>query len=165
MVFDVKKLDFQSDLTHFNCNEDDELGLHAFIHNEALQYQKERLGVTYLFYEGDKIVGYITVAMDSIKPKLSGLRIDNFEKANYPALLLGRLAVANTERGKHIGSYLIKYCILLALEESKRCGCRFIVLVTKGQRRIKFYEDNGFKKTKIQLKDGLKLMRFNLGKA
>jgi predicted N-acetyltransferase YhbS len=80
------------------------------------------------------------------------LRNDNFEKVNYPALLLGRLAVANTERGKHVGKYLIKYYIFLALKKSKQCGCRFIVLVTKGDHRIKFYEANGFKKPRYNLK-------------
>jgi len=58
------------------------------------------MGVTYLFYRDDKIVGYITVSMNSLKPKLTDLRIDNYGKINYPALLLGRLAVVNTERGK-----------------------------------------------------------------
>ncbi|MDR2204364.1 MAG: hypothetical protein LBE76_08780 [Nitrososphaerota archaeon] len=104
IVLTVEKLSDTSDLTKFDCSQDDELGLNEFIHNEALQYQKERLGITYLFYRDDKIVGYITVAMNSLKPKLTDLRIDNYGKINYPALLLGRLAVDNTERGKVLES-------------------------------------------------------------
>jgi len=38
------------------------------------------------FFRDDKIVGYITVAMNSLKPKLTDLCIDNYGKINYPAL-------------------------------------------------------------------------------
>ena len=56
--FSVKKLDAQTDLTGFVCSESDNLGLDEFIHKEALGYQKESMGVTYLFYNSDKIAGY-----------------------------------------------------------------------------------------------------------
>jgi GNAT superfamily N-acetyltransferase len=160
--FIIKKLSKKSDLSNFNCGKNDELGLNEFIHKEALKYQQEGMGVTYLFYRDTKIVGYITVAMGAIKTKETDLQIDNYEKATYPALFLGRLAVDNTEREKGIGTYLIDYCIDFALKSKKRLGCRFIVLVTKGERRIKFYEKNDFKGLQIPLKNSLKMMCFQL---
>ena len=47
-----KKLEETDDLSAFNCDEDDDGGCDEFIHKpeEAKQYQKERHGVTYLFY-------------------------------------------------------------------------------------------------------------------
>jgi len=47
----------------------------------------------------------VTVAMSSVKKKKTGLRVANYEKPNYPALWLGRLAVDNTERRKGVGSF------------------------------------------------------------
>jgi len=160
--FVVKKLSKKTDLSTFDCSKNDELGLNEFVHKEALKYQQEGMGVTYLFYRDAKIVGYITVAMGAIKTKETELQIDNYEKASYPALFLGRLAVDNTEREKGIGNHLIDYCIDFALKSKKRVGCRFIVLVTKGERRIKFYEKNDFKGLQVPLKKGLKMMCFQL---
>ncbi len=162
-VFIVKRLNSKTDLSRFNCSMDDELGLNEFIHKEALKYQQEGMGVTYLFYRGTKIVGYITIAMSAIKTKETDLQVEGYEKVTYPAILLGRLAVDNTERGKGIGKYLIKYCVDFAfLKAKKEIGCRFVVLVTKGERRIKFYEKNHFEKMDAPLKKGLKMMYVQL---
>ena len=91
-----KILNSESDLSNFNCSIDDELGLNDFIHNDALTYQQEGMGVTHLFYDDDKIVGYVTLAMHSIKTGLVDLSIDVRPKVDFPALYLGRLAVDNT---------------------------------------------------------------------
>ena len=99
--FSVKKLDEQTDLSGFDCSADDDLGLNEFIHKEALGYQKESMGVTHLFYVGDKVAGYITVAMGSISVKKTKLRLGFFgEKVRYPAVLLGRVG-----------------CLIMGLEE------------------------------------------------
>jgi len=66
-----RKLQFTDDLSGFKCDQDDRLGCDDFIHeeDEAKLYQKERQGITYLFfYEGD-VVGYVTLAMSSIPAK------------------------------------------------------------------------------------------------
>ncbi|MDR0460350.1 MAG: hypothetical protein LBH62_02770 [Nitrososphaerota archaeon] len=62
-----KALNDKSDLTSFNCTDDDVLGLNKFIHDEALDYQREGAGVTHLFYRDEKLVGYVTLAMCAIK--------------------------------------------------------------------------------------------------
>jgi hypothetical protein len=143
--FSVKKLDAQTDLSDFCCADSDDLGLDEFIHKEALDYQKESMGVTYLFYNGDKIAGYITVAMGSIGVKMTKLHLEIFEdKVRYPAVLLGRLAVQNGLRRRAVGQCMTLWCIGLAKRLSAEIGCRFIVLVTKSESRIKFYSECGF---------------------
>jgi len=143
--FSVKKLDAQTNLSDFNCSEQDDLGLNEFIHKEALDYQKESMGVTHLFYLNDTIVGYITVAMGSISVKQTKLRLKSYDdKVRYPAMLLGRLGVDNKFRRRAIGKCMCKWSIGLAENLSKEVGCRFIVLVTKSESRVKFYKDCGF---------------------
>ena len=166
--FSVKKLDAQTDLTGFDCSETDNLGLDEFIHKEALGYQKESMGVTYLFYNNDKIAGYITVAMGSIGVKMTTLRLDIFgDKIRYPAILLGRLAVQNGLRRRAVGKCMTLWCIGLAQKLSLEIGCRFIVLVTKGESRIKFYSQCGFQESRIDQKkkiseEEMKMMYFQL---
>jgi hypothetical protein len=164
----VKKLDAQTDLSGFDCSESDDLGLDEFIHKEALDYQKESMGITYLFYNSDEIVGYITVAMGSIGVKMTTLRLDIFgDKIRYPAILLGRLAVQNGLRRRAVGKCMTLWCIGFAQKLSVEIGCRFVVLVTKGESRIKFYGECGFQESSIDQKkksgeEEMKMMYFQL---
>lgn len=161
--FSVKKLDAQTDLSGFDCSDNDELGLDEFIHKEALEYQEEGMGVTHLFYNDDKIAGYITVAMGSIGVMMTELEVEVYDKKRYPALWLGRLAVDSKLRRRAVGKCMILWCIGLAQRLMAEIGCRFIVLVTKGESRIKFYTKCGFRECPIDLKEkDMKLMYFQL---
>jgi len=159
-----KVLNDKSDLTSFNCTDDDVLGLNKFIHDEAIDYQREGAGVTHLFYRDEKLVGYVTLAMCAIKKDKTDIEEGyDDEKVNYPALWLGRLAVDNQERGKGIGSALLKYCIGFAGKKAiEELGCRCIVLVTKGKKRVAFYEKRGFKILDLKLKGNKKMMYHKL---
>lgn len=151
--FSVKKLDDKTDLSEFDCSDNDDFGLDEFIHKEALEYQKESMGVTHLFYNENKIAGYVTVAMGSIGVKMTELEVEIYDKKRYPALWLGRLAVHSKLRRRAVGKCMILWCIGLAKQASIEIGCRFIVLVTKGESRIKFYTDCGFRECPVDLKE------------
>ena len=66
-----RKLELTDDLSHFKCDFEDELDCDGFIHNnnEAKLFQKERHGITYLFFYNEVMVGYVTLAMSSINAK------------------------------------------------------------------------------------------------
>jgi len=150
-----RKLQMTDDLATFNCDNDDDSGCNDFIHKpeEAKQYQKERHGVTYLFYYEETMVGYITLAMSSI----SALRLEERENVSlrfYPCLLIGRLGVDNNYRHQDIGTYLTEWAIGLALELSEQIGCRYVVLEAK-ESKVKFYRDCGFHKGTELISDTL----------
>jgi N-acetylglutamate synthase-like GNAT family acetyltransferase len=81
----------------------------------------------------------------------------------FPAMLLGRLAVDNSERNKGVGTYLLEYCVGFAAKLAKNTvGCRFVTLVTKKGSRVSFYAKHGFKKVDgIPLAEDLEMMRFD----
>ena len=161
--FSVKKLDEKMNLSGFDCSNDDDLGLDEFIHNEALEYQNEGMGVSHLFYVKEKIAGYITVAMGSIGVKSTELEVEVYDKKRYPALWLGRVAVDNEFRRRNVGKCMLQWSVGLAQSLSEVMGCRFIVLVTKGEHRIKFYRECGFKICPITLPEpDMKMMYFQL---
>lgn len=128
----------------FDCTDGDTMGLNDFYHYEAFDYQDEKLGITYVFTYNSKTVGYATVAMskivrDEIKRRFRppiGLK-------DYPALLIGRLAVDNKWRRKGIGTEICKWCIGRALALSDEIGCRYVVLQTDEDHKA-FYEKAGF---------------------
>ncbi len=167
----VKKLDDRTDLSSFNCNENDELKLDEFIHDEALNLQKGSMGTTYLFYNEDKVVGYVTILMSCIGVNLNKPRSDTsrhkLRKLHYPALYLAKIAVENRFRRRYIGKLMLFWCIGFALKLSEEIGCRFIFLVTKGESRVKFYHECGFQESSFTLKkktgkEEWKMMYFQL---
>jgi len=129
------KLSSISRLEGFDCTEadgTDPLGLQEFIQREALVYQSERIGVTYLVLHGKDVVAFITVSMNCLsvdeleKPE----KIAEVSSRRYPALLLGRLGVDKRFRDQNVGTYLCLWVIGLARRISQFVGCRYVALHT-----------------------------------
>lgn len=142
-----KKLEMADDISAFHCNNDDDSGCEDFIHkeNEAKQYQKERHGITYLFYYGDQMVGYVTLAMSSISAERLEEGAEGIRLRFYPCLFIGRVAVDNEWRHRDIGTYIADWATGLALELSEQIGCRYVVLEAK-ESKVQFYSGIGFQK-------------------
>jgi len=152
----IKILDEVDDLSSFSCTENDIMGLDEFIHKEALQYQKEKLGVTYLFLLGKEIVGFVTLAMGEIEIDKSRILLPfSVPFRDFPSLLIGRLGVHNNYRKREIGKNICLWVLGFAKETSNEIGCRFIHVLTQGDI-IDFYEKSGFeavnkKKKKVMM--------------
>ena len=94
---------------------------------------------------------------------MTELDMEVYDKKRYPALWLGRLAVHSTLRRRAVGKSMILWCIGLVQRLMEEVGCRFIVLVTKGESRIRFYKECGFQECSIDLKEkDTKMMFFQL---
>jgi GNAT superfamily N-acetyltransferase len=137
-------LNAKHDLSGFDCSKDDEMGLNEFIHEDALQFQKENLGITYLFFRGDDIVGFATLAMGQIEIKQTKVKLP-FEPRirDFPALMIGRFATDNNYRGRHVGLNISLWCVSKAKQLSREVGCRLIVILTN-DKKFAFYENCGF---------------------
>ncbi len=157
--------------TPFRCNDID---LDEFFAVDAFYYDEELLGRTYAWInieDPSLIMGLVTLANDSIKAKdiISSARnrvqrgITNAKRGmNYPAVLIGRLAVSSLfrDKGLNIGSQILNFIKDWFLSDNKT-GCRFIVVdAYNNDRTIHFYERNGFKtlyKSEPEERDFLKL--------
>lgn len=134
-------LDESDNVNDFVCGVKD---IDIFIHEEALQYQKERLGVTYLFRQNGKMVGFATLSMADLKRAKMGSKDKLQHKIeNYPALLIGQLAVCKEHHDKNIGTYICDFCFNEALKFSEKVGCRFLA-VNAIESAIGFYKKYGF---------------------
>lgn len=129
----------KEEIESFSCGDDD---LDDFFHNEACLYDGQLLGKTYFFATErngkDEIVCAFTLANDSIKaaliPNTSRNRIqrkipNSKRTRSYPAVLIGRLGVAEKIQGSDegVGSQAIDYIISWFLLPDNKTGCRFIV--------------------------------------
>jgi predicted N-acetyltransferase YhbS len=137
---EIKTLEQTDELSTFDCSNADLMGLNEFIHSEALQYQEENLGVTYLFFYNKEIVGFATLVMSQIEAKWGNIQV---KIKNYPALLIGRLAVHNIYRDRSIGKNICLWCVSKAKQLSREVGCRLVVVLTQGET-VKFYQKCGF---------------------
>ena len=149
------------DFSNFDCsNEEEDLGLNELIHTEALQYQRDCMGITYVFLNRNMPLGFVTIAMYAIEVKETRLRIVTSEK-RYPALLLGRLGVDNNYRRQDIGCCMIQWVVAFAQEQTKKMGCRFVVVLTR-QSKVDFYKKCGFEVCPKYEKKNKVLMNFQI---
>jgi len=140
----VRILKPSDDLSAFDCSRDDSMGLNEFIHSEAMNYQKEKLGVTHLFTYNDQVVGFATLAMSEIETREAPLLLSfGATIKNYPALLIGRLAAHNDFRGRNVGRSICLWCLDVAKKLSEEIGCKLVIVMTEG-KAVEFYGKVGF---------------------
>lgn len=152
------RLTGSGELDSFCCGDKD---LDDFFHREACLYDGQLLGKTYFFATEkngrDEVVCAFTLANDSIKaaliPNSSKNRIqrkvpNSKRTRSYPAVLIGRLGVAEEYQGSPhgIGSQTIDYIISWFLLPDNKTGCRFIVVDAYNTEKVlNFYGKNGFR--------------------
>src|SRR3990167_7987405 len=146
----IEKLDAKHDLSNFKSYEKE---LVNFLVEDALNNQKQRLSVTFLWFYGKELVGYLTLLNDKIN--LEGNLKDFFREKDIhykslPALKIGRLCVHNDFLRRGLGKLMVLFAIKQANEICEnKSGCRFITLDAKRNERreldsIHFYKKLGF---------------------
>lgn len=128
-----------------------------FLQQDALNQQKRKISVTYLWFKRDTndLVAYITISPDCVKVKnIDGQLAQRFRDKgiNYkslPALKIGRLCVQDKFLKRGIGKLIIQFAINIAAKLSQQVGCRFLYLDAKRNPNsnldvIHFYKHMGF---------------------
>jgi GNAT superfamily N-acetyltransferase len=158
--FVVSRLDPDKNVAAFDCGD---IELNDFLSNDAAKYQKARLSVTHILAlpaagQITEIVGYFCLLTDKLvfdpNPNNDKNRRDwlNFNKKHkihfnkqrkvYPAVKIGRLAVATAFAGKGFGRLMIAHIITM-IAEMNNVGCRFIT-VDAYKNAFGFYQNNHF---------------------
>lgn len=145
----------KTDMANFSCGDQD---LDDFFTNDCFGYAKQLLGKSYCYKldtNPSKVVCAFTLAN-------AGIRVDNLPNArkkkletdiphaktlkDYPAVLIGRLAVSQDFRSMHIGSDVLEYIKYWFVDPNNKTGCRFVIVDAYNKAEtIAFYEHNGFK--------------------
>ncbi|KAA6303456.1 MAG: hypothetical protein EZS26_000007 [Candidatus Ordinivivax streblomastigis] len=165
---DIVRLDEDTVIKSFDCEDKD---LNDFLLNDAKNYLKSLLSVTYLLQYQDEIVAYFSLSNDSLVK-------DNEEKASwnkvnrtipnakrrrvYPAVKVGRLAVSKKYTGMGFGRLIIEAVVAMYIHEQQRSGCRFVT-VDAYRDALPFYEKNDFRfLTTKDANDETRIMYFDL---
>ena len=128
----------------FNCGDGD---LNEFFCNDAVEYQKQLLAKTYQYAKNNEIIAMFSVSNDNISLS-SETKKRTYQRSKqlryYPAVKIGRLGVAESQRDKGIGSQIIQFLKIFFLVRNKT-GCRYITVDAYNKpRTLNFYKTNGF---------------------
>jgi GNAT superfamily N-acetyltransferase len=135
---------------NFDCGVPD---LNDFLIDDAYDYMRALMSVTYVVQNGADISAYFSVLNDSLrlepvdKAERNRLNrsIPNDKRAkSYPAVKLGRLAVNKPMQRAGFGSVILEWLKIFFLTKNKT-GCRFIIVdALNNESALKFYQRNEF---------------------
>jgi GNAT superfamily N-acetyltransferase len=119
---------------------------------EVQEFDEAGLGKTYLvFYDGE-LIAYYTITNDGLRAEYLKT-VKSFSKTAeekvdaFPAVKIGRLAVAKEWQSRGVGRHLLGDIVAEALFQGQRSGVRLLILEAKPEA-IPFYEKCGFKLTR-----------------
>ena len=132
-----------------------------FLEEDALENQKQRLSITFLWFYQNQLVSYITLLNDKVN--LEGDLKEFFKEKgihykSLPALKIGRICVDDRFLRRGLGRLMLLSVIQIANEINRtKAGCRFIILDAKRNPNpkldsIHFYKKQGFKTLKERVK-------------
>lgn len=134
----------------FNCGDKK---LNGFLLEDARFFYEEFIANTFILEDDDETIAYFSLLNDKVSnttvPKNLWRKLRNefpHEKhfSSYPAVKIGRLAVAEGHQGEHIDSMLIRSIREMLLRRASIGACRFITVDALVDKRH-FYEKNGFR--------------------
>ncbi len=161
------KLSVEQEIKPFSCSDPD---LNDFLNDDARNFAKELLAVTYLLEADSDIIAYFSLFNDKINLKESSRgerkQVDGViphpkRYGSYPSVKIGRLAVSEKYAGKGHGGRILDL-IKSIFVRNNRTGCRYIT-VDAYANATSFYEKNGFKfLTAKDAGEDTRLMYFDL---
>lgn len=138
----------------FTCKNED---ITEFFTQDYADYAYQLLGKSYCFVKPDtsEIVCAFTVANSSVKVDSlpSNLRnklnrkIPNAKRRpQYPAVLVGQLAVSDLFSGHHVGDELLDFIKSWFIDPLNKTGCRYVIVDAVNHPKVfEYYQRNGFK--------------------
>lgn len=139
----------------FECTHSQEIK--SFFRTDFKDYEQELLGKSYCFISSTpskELVCAFSVANSSVRLDILpsrrrnkiNRRIPNIKRnSQYPAVLVGQLAVFDKFRGKGIGKELLDFIKSWFRHHTNKTGCRYIVVdAINNPKVLNFYRENGF---------------------
>jgi predicted N-acetyltransferase YhbS len=130
------------DVSSFDCGAP---ALNHYLKKFALQNQRSQAARTYVATRGETVAGYYTLAAASVRREEAPARVAKGLAAHpVPVILLARLAVDGSEKGKGVGAGLLKDALQRAVQAADIVGCRAVLVHAKDEAAKMFYERFGF---------------------
>lgn len=141
MALRIRQLEPSDDRSSFDSGN---IELDRFFQRYAGQNQfRHHVGSTYVAVDGDRILGYATVAASEITGSRVPSKKKKLPRYPLPVLRLARMATAKEYQGKGVGKMLLAAVFTLAHQMAEGFGCVGVVVDAKLEA-VTFYEKLGF---------------------
>lgn len=136
-------LDKSHNRASFDCGVEP---LNDYLKKYALQNQKKDAARTYVATtEENEIVGYYTLVFGAVSQAETPADISaGLGKYPIPIILLARLAISESEKGKGLGKALVRDALLRCVRASEIAGLRAVLVHAKDESAKNFYQKLGF---------------------
>lgn len=140
----IEPLDRRHRRERFSCGKP---SLDAFVRSLVTQYEKRRLGRTYVAVRPgeDDVAGYYTLASSAVRfDELPPSSARKLPRHPIPVVLIARLAVDERAQGRGLGQELLVDAMFRCLELADRLGIHAIEVEAIDADAKAFYEKYGF---------------------
>lgn len=136
----IEKLKPDLEIPPFDCGDKD---LNEFLNRDCKHQMSRKINVTYLCHYDATCVAFFTLSSDSIPINKDDKDHLGINYGEFPAVKIGRLAVASDYQYRGIGSELLMRVVGCVYKLSSRVGTRF-VSVDAYPQSVDFYRKNNF---------------------
>jgi ribosomal protein S18 acetylase RimI-like enzyme len=143
----------------FSCGQP---SLDTFLRTLVSQYEKRRLGRTYVATEpgSTRVAGFYTLAASAFSVScLPASQQKKFPKHPVPTIHLGRLAVDQAFHGRRLGETLLFHALRTAVELSQKLGAFAVDVWAIDDAARAFYQTYGF----VPLEDSPRHLYLSMG--
>ncbi|MBS1870815.1 MAG: GNAT family N-acetyltransferase [Actinobacteria bacterium] len=132
----------EHDVSNFDCGNEH---LTSWLHRHALASQRADLARTYLAFDGEQVVGYLSLTTGSVRRDEAPKRYARGMPAHpIPTILIARLAVDRRRQGRRLGSRLLAEALRLTVVASDAAAAPLVVVDAIDERAAAFYRKWGF---------------------
>jgi predicted GNAT family N-acyltransferase len=141
-LLELEKTDSASYRKAFNCGDST---LNDYIQKYARKQSQGNVSQTHILFDfiNKKIISYYSVSAQSVK-KESLLSKLGFPVKEIPGMLIGRLAVDITFRGKGYGGYTLIEALKKIRSISRDFGIKIVIVDALNATAVSFYKGYGF---------------------
>jgi len=138
----IEKLTRRHEVDNFDCGQD---ALNRFLQRFALINQQANASQTYVGLADGAVIGYYTLVVGEVSHDDAPDRLTKaLARHPVPLMLLARLAVSSSWRGKGVGAGLLKDAMVRTLNAAEIGGIRALGAHAKDDTARSFYEHFGF---------------------
>ncbi len=128
----------------FSCGEP---SLDAWLREQAIPSAARRTARTWVWTdEDDTVVAYYALAAHKVARSDVPSRLGRGGPIEIPAVLLARLALAESLRGRGLGPVLIADALQRVVDATQTVAARLVVVDALHERVAEFYETLGFRR-------------------
>jgi len=125
----------------FDCGE---IVLNEWLKKRALKNQRNGASRTFVSCIDNRVIGYYALASGSVERLYVPKALSRNMPESIPVIILARLAVDKSIKGKKIGSALLKNAILKVLAVEKNIGVKALLVHAMSDSAKQFYCHYGF---------------------